>query len=78
LLAIFSALIIVLLIGAVAFKMKDKLKILEKANKNMRSLVFGGLCFFLIALLFKRIAYLMISVIASCDVMCRCYFACSE
>ncbi|GBC09875.1 hypothetical protein RclHR1_09190001 [Rhizophagus clarus] len=40
LLAIGVALIIMLLIGIVAFTMKEKLKFLEKVNKNMRFLVF--------------------------------------
>lgn len=41
LLAIGAALIIMLLIGAIAFMMKEKVKIFEKVNKNMRFLVFG-------------------------------------
>ncbi|CAB4416397.1 unnamed protein product [Rhizophagus irregularis] len=40
LLAIGAALIIMLLIGAIAFMMKEKVKIFEKVNKNMRFLVF--------------------------------------
>ncbi|GES78674.1 DUF907 domain protein [Rhizophagus clarus] len=43
LLAIGVALIIMLLIGIVAFTMKEKLKFLEKVNKNMRFLVFGAI-----------------------------------
>ncbi|PKK73599.1 hypothetical protein RhiirC2_864353 [Rhizophagus irregularis] len=42
LLAIGAALIIMLLIGAIAFMMKEKVKIFEKVNKNMRFLVFDA------------------------------------
>ncbi|RGB40954.1 hypothetical protein C1646_663445 [Rhizophagus diaphanus] len=42
LLAIGVALIIMLLIGAIAFIMKEKVKIFEKVNKNMRFIVFDA------------------------------------
>ena len=45
-LAILVTLIIMLFVGIVAFKMKEKLKVLKKVSQNMRSIVFGKSRFF--------------------------------
>ena len=46
LLAIGTTLIVMLLIGVVASKMKEKLKIMKKASQNIRLLTFGRSRFF--------------------------------